>query len=326
MKRARRIKNQTNHSAKIGIQWAGDHLISRRDLLCWAATGLVTTACYGVTSNRIAKAGEKKVLVGAHPWVYAATQPKYDITPILDRIFSDMKYAGMEGIELMHTALRPQDAVDRISELSEKHQLPVIGTSFGGAMWDRQRHNAIRDDAELVIIHLAKLGGRTLGTSVGSARGLKTPAQLDAQADLLRTIRAICEANGVVLNLHNHTYEVENNQHDLKGTLVRIPDVKLGPDLNWLVRAGVDPVEFIARYGNRIVLLHLRDQKAGGTWSEAMGEGDMDYLAIGKALRAVGFSGDAIIELAHPQGFQLTRPLRESLKMSRAFVEDTLGY
>ena len=270
----------------------------------------------------------RKVIVGAHPWVYAATQPDRDITPILDQIFADMRYAGMEGIELMHTALRAADAVDRIGRLSEKHGLPVIGTSFGGAMWDRRQHGAILDDAALVVPRLAKLGGRTLGTSVGATPGRKpkTPQQLDDQAELLAKLIPLCLEHGVVVNLHNHTYEVENDQHDLRGTLARIPNVKLGPDLNWLVRGGVDPVEFIHQHRDRIVFLHLRDQKADGTWSEAMGEGDMDYAAIGRALEEIHFTGDAVIELAHERGFEPTRPLRESLKMSRRYVKETLGY
>jgi len=73
------------------------------------------------------------------------------------------------------------------------------------------------------------------------------------------------------------------------------------------VRGGVDPVDFIETYGDRIVFLHLRDQSADGKWCEAMGEGDMDYVAIGRALRAAGFSGDAVIELAHERNFK-TRP------------------
>jgi len=129
-----------------------------------------------------------------------------------------------------------------------------------------------------------------------------------------------------VLNLHNHTYEVENGLHDLKGTLARIPGVKLGPDLNWLVRGGVDPDAFIREYGAQIVFLHLRDQKKDGRWSEALGEGDMDYAAIARALRDVGFTGCAVIELAHERDFKPTRPLRESLKLSREFVRNVLGY
>jgi sugar phosphate isomerase/epimerase len=232
----------------------------------------------------------------------------------------------MEGIELIYTALHPDGAVERIAALSKKHRLPVIGASFHGNMWDRGKHAEILADAELVIPRLAKLGGYTLGTSVGATGKIKTAEQLDAQAELLRKIIALGKQHGVILNLHNHTYEVEHNLHDLKGTLARIPDVKLGPDLNWLVRGGVDPVKFIREYGDRIVFLHLRDQKVDGKWSEAMGEGDMDYEAIGKALHDVGFCGPAVIELAHEGNFKLTRPLRESLKISREFVRKTMGY
>jgi sugar phosphate isomerase/epimerase len=237
-----------------------------------------------------------------------------------------MAYAGMEGIDLMHTALRPADAVERIGDLAQKHRLPVIGTSFGGAMWDRGQHAAVLEDAELVVTRLAKLGGKTLGTSVGAAPQRKTPEQLDAQAELLRKIIALCPAHGVTLNLHNHTYEVVDDLHDLKGTLARIPDAKLGPDLNWLVRGGVDPPTFLRQYGQQVVFLHLRDQHANGRWSEALGEGDMDYEAIARALHEIDFAGHAVIELAHERDFQPTRPLRESLKISREFVRRVLRW
>ena len=259
-------------------------------------------------------------------WVYAANQPGYDPSPVLDQAFADMSWAGLDGVELMHKALLHADAVARIGALKEKYKLPVIGSSFDGNMWNAAEHSAVLDQAEQVMTRLQQLGGRTSGTSVGRAPKPKTPEQLDAQAECLRKVIALCNRHGVVLNLHNHTYEVENHEHDLRGTLARIPDAKLGPDLNWLVRAEVDPADFIRRYGSRIVFLHLRDQKADGTWSEAMGEGNMDYVAIGQALREVNFSGDAVVELAHEKGFKLTRPLRESLKMSREFVRKTLGY
>ena len=271
-------------------------------------------------------AGKKKVVVGGHLWVYAATQPGYDPFPVLETVFADLSYGGIEAVELMETALRHADAVDRIGELSQKYKLPVLGTSFEGDMWNRDAHAAILEDAERVVARLAKLAGRTFGTSVGRTPNPKTPEQLDAQAEMLRKITALCTAHGIVLNLHNHTYEVENNEHDLKGTLARVPEAKLGPDLNWLLRAGVDPVDFIRRYGVRIIFLHLRDQRADGKWSEALGEGNMDYTAIGRELKKVNFSGDAVIELAHERDFKLTRPLRESWKMSREYVRKTLGY
>ena len=149
----------------------------------------------------------------------------------------------------------------------------MIGTSFGGDMWDREQHPAVLEDAEMVSRGWPSWAAERWARRSARPRPSKTAEQLDAQAEVLRKIIALCEAHGVVLNLHNHTYEVVDDLHDLKGTLARIPEVKLGPDLNWLVRGGVDPAAFIRQYGQQIVFLHLRDQQADGRWSEALGEG-----------------------------------------------------
>jgi len=44
--------------------------------------------------------------VGIHVWVYAADLPEYDVSPILDQIFSDVSYAGFDGVETMEQPLR----------------------------------------------------------------------------------------------------------------------------------------------------------------------------------------------------------------------------
>jgi sugar phosphate isomerase/epimerase len=304
--------------------------LTRRSFLRTATFTAVAAAHARSFAASASASAPRKIIVGAHPWVYAATQPNYELTPVLPQIFADLSQAGVDGIELMHTALKPDDAVARIGELSRRHKLPVLGTSFGGAMWDRAQHSAVLDYAELAITRIAQLGGSTFGTSVGPLRPAtpktrKTVEQLDAQAECLKKIIALGEKHRVVVNLHNHTYEVENDLHDLKGTLERIPEVKLGPDLNWLIRGGVDPVAFIRKFGKQIVFLHLRDQGADGRWVEAIGEGVTDFRAIGAALREIDFSGHAMIELAHEKDFKPTRPLGESIKRSREVVRATMG-
>lgn len=269
-----------------------------------------------------------RVVVGGNPWVYASKLPRNDITPELPAIFADMQYAGLDGIELMPIVLQSKETFEQVGELSQKHHLPIIGSSFApkkGSMCDRAKHAEILEDAELVVPRLAKLGGRTLGTSVGQIKGKKTPEQFDAQADVLRKIIALGQANGVVLNLHNHTYEIADDLYDLKGTLARIPDVKLGPDIGWLARGGVDPVEFVHQFGHQIVFCHVRDQTADNKWTEAVGEGVVDYPAFAQAVREAGFHGDAVIELAFERGFTPTRPIRESLKISCEYVRKLFG-
>jgi len=268
-----------------------------------------------------------KLPVGAHVWIYASTQAGYDVSPILPQIFADMKYAGLDGVETMEHPLRKEESTSLIAELIEQYQLPLLGTSYGAAMWDKSKHTEILEDVENIMSNMARVKARTFGTSVGHPSDrMKTEDELDAQAELLLKLMALGKKNDVVLNLHNHTYEVENNLFDLKGTLQRIPDIKLGPDTNWLLRAGVDPLSFLKEYQENIVFIHLRDQLSNGQWPESLGEGDVDFVQMGELLHSMDFAGDLVIELAHEGGFVPTRPIKESLKMSRDYMRETMDY
>jgi len=295
----------------------------------FGATGMLLLPDVVISSFKGVES-EKTIPINAHLWVYASKfPPNWDCTPVLDTIFSDLSYAGIQGLELMEGQLRHDDSVERLDGLIKTHNLPVSGSSYGVGfgMWDVTQHQSILNDIRIVVPRLGKVGGKTFGISVGSKKdGLKTEAELDVQAELLKKIRSICSDNGIEANLHNHTYEVENDMHDLKGTLARVPDFKLGPDLNWLIRGGVNPVDFINTYGEQIVYLHIRDQYKDGTWSEYVGQGDTDFKPIAEALKAKGFNGQAAVELAFPSDFTPNNELKEDWKMSREFVKQTFEW
>jgi sugar phosphate isomerase/epimerase len=303
------------------------NLMTRREFISASSKAAMVLASSSPLSRAADLDSSRKIPVCGHLWVYASRfRAPFDCSAVLEEVFADLKYAGIEGVELMEVELRHDDAVDRIQSLIQKYHLPVSGSSYGADLWDKDKHAVIKADVELVVGRLHALGGRTFGISVGNAGHVKTPAELDAQARILEKVMDICAQHAVVPNLHNHTYEVENNLHDLRGTLSRIPDIKLGPDLNWLIRGGVDPVQFIDQYGDQIVYLHLRDQRADGQWTEALGEGATDFKAIAKALQRNHFKGTAAIELAFPAHFTPVRPLKEDWKISREFVRTTFGW
>jgi sugar phosphate isomerase/epimerase len=301
---------------------------SRRDFLrvTGSATGLSLLASLlpiELFSATVMPKG--KVLVSGHLWVYASKfPPDWDCTPVLDTVFSDFKYAGLSGVEVMETNLRHDDAVQHFSELIEKYNMPLTGSSYNADMWNKDRAQQILEDVSMIVERLAKLGASTFGITVGDAQRLKTEKELDAQADVLTGIIKICNKNRIQPNLHNHTFEVKDGLHDLKGTLARIPGVNLGPDLNWLIRAGVDPVWFIETYGKQIVYLHIRDQYSSGKWTEYLGQGATDFPAIAAALKKVDFNGRAAIELAFDTEPQ--HPLKEDWKISRQYVRGTFGW
>jgi sugar phosphate isomerase/epimerase len=280
----------------------------------------------GNPASIINQGSRKKIIAGAHVWVYAATMPRYDVSPILSQIFSDISYAGFDGVELMEQPLRSPVYTRQIRELTEKFKIKLIGCSYSADMWDIDKQNKIYEDVDVIFGNMASVGGRTFGVSVGEPAGrVKTEKEFDAQATLLKKLISLGTKKGIVLNLHNHTAEVEKNMFDLRGTLKRIPDIKLGPDLNWLLRAGVDPLTFLREFRKQIVFLHLRDQLSNGKWPESMGEGNVNFKEIADVLKEISFEGDAIIELAHETGFTPTRPLKESLKMSREYMKKTMG-
>jgi sugar phosphate isomerase/epimerase len=296
--------------------------MNRRNFIRNTSLSLValSVGCKGRTTSFFNKKVNKKITVGAHVWVYAATQPRYDVSPILDQIFSDMSYAGFDGVETMEQPLRSAVYTEQIKELINKYGIKLIGSSYGADFWDKEKHNQIYEDVDLIFSNMASVGGRTFGVTVGEPAGRqKTEEEFDNQAALLKKVIALGEKKGIVLNLHNHTAEVENNMYDLRGTLKRIPDIKLGPDLNWLLRAGINPIDFLREFRKQIVFMHLRDQLSNGKWPESLGEGDVNFKEISDVLNEINFSGDVIVELAHEPGFVPTRPLKESLKMSRDY-------
>ncbi len=270
-------------------------------------------------------ANKSEVPLSGHLWIYASKfPPDWDCTPILEQVFKDFKYAGLEGVEIMEVNLRHDDVVSRVGDLVQKYDLPVTGSSYYGDMWNRSKHQRILEDVEVVVERLGKLGGSTFGITVGDAGRIKTESELDAQAEVLKKVINVCDRHGIQANMHNHTFELENDLHDLKGTLERVPDIKLGPDLNWLIRGGVDPVWFINKYGDRMVYLHIRDQDENGNWTKSVGEGVTDFQSIARALENSGFQGRAAVELAFetpPEG-----SVKEYWKTSREYVQTVFGW
>ncbi len=305
--------------------------ISRREFLQNSGIGLMGTLLLPQQMTTLSHVLDlkKNIPIYAHLWVYASKfPPHWDCTPVLETIFSDLSSAGIDGVELMEANLRHDNSTSKINSYIQKYKLPVSGSSYGVGfkMWDRSQHKEILDDINIVIPRLREVGGTTFGISVGSSDHIKTDSDLDAQAFILKQIVTICNDNGIQANLHNHTYEVENDLHDLKGTLERLPDIKLGPDINWLIRAGVDPVEFITTYGKQITYLHIRDQYEDGTWTEYVGQGNTDFNTISQALKEQDFNGKVAIELAFPNDFIPQHTLIEDWKKSRVFIEKTFGW
>src|SRR5699024_5933538 len=69
------------------------------------------------------------------------------------------------------------------------------------------------------------------------------------------------------IELYYHTHHIEFQRFDGKFLLdiMKENTTKLGfeLDVHWIHRAGVDPVDFIKQYKDRVALIHLKDYRIG---------------------------------------------------------------
>jgi sugar phosphate isomerase/epimerase len=101
---------------------------------------------------------------------------------------------------------------------------------------------------------------------------------------------------------HNHNYEFKRfgkeTGYDILTKRTDPNLVKLEMDCYWITQAGLNPVEMLQKYGDRIQLLHLKDRKRGYEPSQQLGKaaehfteignGSLDFRSIVDKAQAVG--------------------------------------
>ena len=90
------------------------------------------------------------------------------------------------------------------------------------------------------------------------------PESWQTLLEMCRTTGKNAAAHGIPFSYHNHWQEF-SRLDDGEYVMVRVLEetdpaqVLIEPDVCWLTRAGLDPVAYIKRYGNRIKQVHLKD-------------------------------------------------------------------
>ena len=120
---------------------------------------------------------------------------------------------------------------------------------------------------------LAELGSSRMIVSQGP---LATVDAVDAFADRLAAAAEVAGAHGLRLGYHNHDTEM----HAVDGTPVidrlaaRLGDaIDFQVDIFWVAVGGAEPAEVVARLGERVVSLHIKDGRrpaADGLWRAAV--------------------------------------------------------
>lgn len=249
----------------------------------------------------------------------------------LDEVLADVAAAGIPYIETGFTFAQSEASAARLKELLDKHSIKLCGLhgAAGGGVFHvaEQAEKAVADTLRQAEI-AKKIGCPALYVNPMPKPGHapKTDDELNVQAEHLNRLGKGLAKLGMPLGLHNHTPEALNNAREIRHYCDHTDPklVNLCLDTHWVLRGGADPFELLEIYAKRVIALHIRNSR-NGVWMEDFGDGDIDHRRMAEWVKKAEYRGPLIIELAYEKATQITRPLRENLSRSRAYVREVFG-
>ncbi|MDR3319071.1 MAG: sugar phosphate isomerase/epimerase [Clostridiales bacterium] len=133
----------------------------------------------------------------------------------------------------------------------------------------------------------------------------------------LQSLSARLAKKGVAFAYHNHSQEFAEPDTLIKLTDA-VPGIKLQLDIFWAVSAGVDVVEFIKKYADRITQLHIKELSPDGVDADNPVVGD-GVSKSAEAVKAAGDIGLVILEF-EKVGTDHGTYMAESLKSIKNFA------
>jgi inosose dehydratase len=288
--------------------------------------------------------------------VYEADRPNPPFARVLDAIAE----AGYEGTELGPYGYLPTTP-EALAEELRKRKL-ALGSSFVALpLEDASQRRRSVDHAlavarllssqgvtELILAddmdpHRARIAGRV--PTDGSA-GFSEKAWRDAVDTLHAVARALRDVLGMRVVFHHHAGTFIETPQEIARLLDQTEPELVGLllDTGHAVYGGGDPVELLARHGDRVRYVHLKDARraelehvraseitmdeawAGGVFCP-LGEGVVDFPRVIETLRRRGYGGWLIVEqdvVPDAQGRLNPDPFA-SARQSRAFLREAAG-
>ncbi|MFN3277860.1 MAG: sugar phosphate isomerase/epimerase family protein [Paracoccus hibiscisoli] len=204
----------------------------------------------------------------------------------LDEQLAAVQAAGVTAVETV--GMQGTTAEDLSAKLA-KYGIEAIST--------HAQLPDLRADAQAVIDFNKAIGNDVITVPYLAEEDRPTDAAgWTALGEELAGLSATLRAEDMVLAYHNHDFEMVD--YDGRTALEIMmeaagDDVMAELDLAWVARGGLDPVEYLARFDDRVFAIHAKDNAPEGEAPDergfkALGEGTLDWAAILPAAEEAG--------------------------------------
>ena len=268
-------------------------------------------------------------------WTWINNMEKEAAKRLLEQSFRECKFLGYDLVE--NFAFIRDYYVDDPQELVQltKDCGVELVNLYGHFNFDVE---ATLETGKKQIDFLAAIGGKWYNCQNGgfgdngpSERPTNTE-MIDTMCRIVNELGAYAVERGVKLCFHPHYGTCVFSQSDIDYFAANTDPnyVFFCLDTAHTTLAGMDPVELIRQYGDRIAYMHLKDvdtyalSKAEGPAKmasfRALGHGTVNFPAVKAALEEVGYDGVLCVELDRPEVCNF-----HSAEVSRIYLRDVLG-
>ncbi|SHG94620.1 sugar phosphate isomerase/epimerase family protein [Halobaculum gomorrense] len=207
-----------------------------------------------------------------------------DIDDPLAAVVDRVGDAGIEGVEFARVdaeGVAGEDA-DAVREA-----LDAASVSAAAAHADME---TIEADPAGVAATCRTLGCDRIVVPWLDPDHFRSAAAVRQTADRLAAAADAVSEHSLDLHYHNHDQEFArvDGEYVLDRLLAAADGVCFELDLGWAGAAGADPLALLARYADRVDLVHLKDYDGESGTTAALGEGDLDLSAVACAAREHG--------------------------------------
>lgn len=212
----------------------------------------------------------------------------------------------------------------RIGELANRHGVRILsltGDCFMQAPFYKVAGAAranLLNDLNAVLDASAELGIRYVLLPLVDNGSLTSAEEEAALLEGLLPLRERLLANGMKI-----VFESDFGPDALACFIARFPEDAFGInyDIGNSAALGFRAVDEIASYGRRIDNVHVKDRVLGGT-TVALGSGNADFPEVFAALRAVGYTGNFILQTARAEDGDHAGAIARYSDMTQAWWND----
>ena len=265
--------------------------------------------------------------LGAVTWVVKAGKA----SPKWEEILGDIKAAGFEGVEPFTTpTLQVNDEnMGVLEKLLPRYNPLRVCAIYWADKWDKaEEHERMLKECHRFLGYLKRFRSDRLLIGPPGAEVKDEKAAISNMAKIMNAIGKIAlEQYAIKVSIHPHMNSLIENPRQTDQLFEETDPRYFGfaPDTMQIWVGGGDPVGMIKKYLKRVVYLHYKDsrpfQRSRNPQDHGieLGGGHIDFPAIHRMLRDIGYNGWIAMDVAKTDLTAL-----ESARANMAYINKVL--